>query len=173
MRGARRSSSKPQSTRPVPEMTLMVLAARAAASTVVGASGVPVLSTLLPSLPARRPPTDVGHPAPAPSPLGGAGPGLNRGVCAQRGREPPGLGSRGPSNHKGFFACRSDQRCSWNSGNLRWAAPPGAGACTDPKLPLQAQGSLSLMASRPSPAWHPHPTRKFFPHLQFQPPFPH
>lgn len=35
----------------------------------------------------------------------------------------------------------------------RWrGAPPGAGACTEPKPPLQAQGNLSLMASCPCPA---------------------
>lgn len=41
------------------------------------------------------------------------------------------------------------------SGGWR-VAPPGAGACPDPKLPLPAQGKPSPMASSPGPALHPH-----------------
>lgn len=73
--GAWSHSRRPHSTRLVPETALMVLAARAAAGTVVGAAGVQVLSTSLPSLPARRPPTGVGVAARAPSPFGGRGRG--------------------------------------------------------------------------------------------------
>ena len=77
-------------------------------------------------------------------------------MCAQRGRETPGLGSRGPSDHKGSFACLPKElerqlelrKSRVGGGRFRH----GAGACTDPKPPLRARGSL-----RPGPCPAPSP----------------
>ena len=92
-------------------------------STVVGAGGGQVLLTSMPAGPASQsggPPTNVGS-----APLEG-GARLNGGVCAREGgKESPRLGSRGPSDHKGSFACRS---CSWNPGNIRWVEGGSSGA---------------------------------------------
>lgn len=80
----------------------MVPAARAGAGTVLGASGVPGLSTSLPSLPARRPPLTWGRlPGPL-APLGGVARAEWRCVCPEReGAAWPGL--KRPLRPQGFL----------------------------------------------------------------------
>lgn len=117
-----------------------------------GGQRLRVLSTLPPSLPARRP-------CPAPCLLGGGAPAKRGCVCVrcvslppERAGRKPGKGWRGPRNHKASFASRSNQSCSCSSGNLRWAegAPPAAGACADLRLRLQGQGDLSPWLHTPA-----------------------
>lgn len=150
MRGARCSSSRRQGTRTAPGMTLMVLAARAAASTAVEAGGS---GSYQPCGPASQP----GGPALPLASLGGGAPAKRGCVCGvslppERAGRKPGKGWRGPRNHKASFASRSNQGCSCSLGNLRWVegTPPAAGACTDPRLRLQGPGDLSPWPHTPA-----------------------
>lgn len=140
----------------------MVLAAWAAAGTVVGARGGPVLSTLLPSLPARRPPTDAGRPALAPSPLVGAGPGLNGGVCAGRGREPPRPGLERPLQPQGLLCLQKQPELQLEFRKSQVGGGASSGGL-EPALTPRCHSKSNGLTPQPCPAPSSHTQTLLFP----------